>query len=233
VDSDFDEPEEAPDDADAGPVPVSTRSAPSRGRARTGNYVDPALKKARPGRAARGDGPGRPAKRAKTRHDGDDEQGAVERTGDRSSLRKSTKAARELADKVRREREVDRNERRMLKWEREKDKEPEKILTQEELLKEADETAVQNTADLQVLLRLEEERKRIPKKAAVEQVPRMTVISRGGRTVINFKDKDADTRAALFPQAHKPSERAEASEPVKETTSGADPTAVRAVNSGE
>jgi hypothetical protein len=186
-------------------------SSPVKRKARTGHYVDPALKKTRPGQrrgtpaaAEAGDGhTDRPVKRAKL-HEEDAGEDALAPIVDRTSLRKSTKAARELADKVRRERELDRNERRMIKREREKDKTPERLLTQDELLKESDETAVQNAADLQVLLRLEEERKRLPKKPVAEQGPTMTVISREGKTLINFKDKDADARATLFPQAFTP-----------------------------
>jgi hypothetical protein len=203
--------------------PVST----ARGNARTGNYVDPALKKktrlGRGGTAAAGGHADRPVKRAKLHNENADED-AVVRSVDRSSLRKSTKAARELADKVRREREVDRDERRMLKREREKDKSPERPLTQDELLKESYETEVQNTADLQVLLRLEEERKRLPKKPVAEKGPMMTVISREGKTLINFKDKDADSRATLFPQAFTAEPPKVVSEAATDAEAAADPT---------
>lgn len=194
VDSDFDDPEDEDDDGDDGGAAEKAARAKPKRRAQTGKYVDPALKK--PSARAAQSGEARPAKRVRI----EEPQDNVERTVDRSSLRKSTKAASEQADRLRQEREAVLNEKRMQKREREKAKEPEKPMTQEEMLAEADVTAVKNKADLEILLKLEE-RKRLPKQEATKKGPTMTVLSRKDGTFVGFSDKDADVRSAMFPQA--------------------------------
>jgi hypothetical protein len=190
VDSDFDEPEdvgEADDEQAAAKEERQQRTSSARGI--TGKYVDPAL---RPKKA-----PGQPAaKRAKI---ASAHAEPVEVNVDRSSLRRSTKAASAKADKVRNARHAEMEERRLQKREREKNKVPDKILTQEEMLAEAKVTAVENAKDLDALLRLEEERKRQPLAKTADPGPRMSVISKASGTVIAFLEKNADARAAMFP----------------------------------
>jgi YL1 nuclear protein len=202
IDSDFDEPEDNGDEV-AEPEPVRRRSTSARGK--TGKYVDPAL---RPSTKPAVRLP--PAKRAKTAEQADVDANnndkhttadaePVDVNVDRSSLRQSTKVASEKADKLRSVRDAEMEERRMQKREREKKKEPVRHLTQEEMLAEAEVTAVQNAIDLDALLRLEEERKRQPVAKAVDPGPKMTVVSNASGTDIRFSDKDTDARAAMFP----------------------------------
>lgn len=202
MDSDFDAPEENSDaDEKAAASERSKRRASSSRR--NGKYVDPALKKTRVSSGG-GGGEARPAKRAKTAPLQD---AAV----DRSSLRKSTKAASAKAGKEREMREAETVQRRMRMRERERRKEPEKVLTQEEMLAEAEETAVGNQEDLERLLRLEEEQKRLPVKAERAAGPTMSVVSREGKMVVGFSEKDADARKEMFPQCE-PVEAAEEGE---------------------
>lgn len=195
IDSDFDEPEDDPEDPQQ-----SEEHQPRRRtkRATKGKYVDPALKETRLSRQdddddSRNVPDERPAKRAKTA------SAPIDVTVDRSSLRKSTKAASAKADKERNEREAEQQQRLMEKRERDRNKVPERMPSQEELLAEAEETAKRNKADLEVLLRLEEERKRLPEKKQIDRGPTMTVISREGKTLIAFSDKETDARTVMFP----------------------------------
>lgn len=148
--------------------------------------MDPALK--RRGAAAGA----RPAKRAKTAEAAAPPPPAA----DRASLRKSTKAASLRADAARAAEDAARAARRA---KARPPRAPDPPLTQAQLLAEAEGTAIENEKDLQRLLRLEEERKRLPDKAVKEVGPRMVTHDKEGKTHVSFSEKDADARKALFP----------------------------------
>lgn len=190
IDSDFDEPEEDGSGADGGAAAERAARRPAS-RRKAGKYVDPALKRRSTGGAAGA----RPAKRAKLAAAAPPPVAV-----DRSSLRKSTKAASARADAQRDKADAVREVRRARMREREREKSPEKVLTQEEMLAEAAETAKANEKDLQRLLRLEEERKRLPAAEVKADVPRMATRDRDGKTLVSFTEAEADARAAMFPQ---------------------------------
>jgi YL1 nuclear protein len=190
VDSDFDAPEDGVGSGDDGGAAAGA-ARPAR-RSRTGKYVDPALRKRRgsSGAAAKP-----PAKRAKPAAP------ALGAAVDRTSLRKSTKAARDAADAARDAADAVRAEKRAKARERGEAKVPEKVLTQAEMLAEAEVTATENEKDLARLLKLEEERKREAAPPPAEDVPRMVVRDRDGKTTVSFTDDGADAKAAMFPHA--------------------------------
>lgn len=162
---------------------------------RSGKYVDPALKPAKRGRP-RKDGEERPKKRTR----GADAAADTDNLNvDRSSLRKSTKAASSRAADEREKRELDDEQRRMKKALRDANKPEVRKLTQKELLEEAAETEISNREDLKNLLRLEEERKRLPPPKVKQTGPCISVRSRDGKQTVSISDPNLDARAVLFP----------------------------------
>eukprot|EP00177_Eucheuma_denticulatum_P005967 GFKZ01010881.1.p1 GENE.GFKZ01010881.1~~GFKZ01010881.1.p1 ORF type:complete len:242 (-),score=70.21 GFKZ01010881.1:1262-1987(-) len=188
VDSDFDEPEEAPTD-EAGQAEKAARQA-ERKRKRPGKYVDPAIK----GRRAQGSA--RPVQRRSK--SADVEPAAIHR----SSLRRSTKLASVRAAEERERRMADEEERRKRKMMKAAEKPQVKILTQEELLEEAKETEVKNRESLKELLRLEEEKKRLPVVKKKEGGDVMSVRSAGGKQTVSFTRKEVDARKEMFPHLY-------------------------------
>lgn len=182
-DSDFDASEPDSDAEDS--VPARGVRKPSR---RNGKYVDPALKKTRTSAAAPA------AKRVKRSSLSASPAPAPER-----ALRKSTKATREKKDSERVKADAEREVRRAKVKHREENKTPEKILTQSEMLAEAEITAKANDVDLQRLLRLEEEKKRPTGQKEVQEGAKMSIRDKGGKVTISFTE-GADVRAEMFPQ---------------------------------
>lgn len=191
MDSDFDEPEEAAT-ADGAQAEKAVQQGEQK-RRRSGKYVDPALKRRRVSEVAR-------AAERKPTKSGQSENGTLS-TIHRSSLRRSTKIASERAAEERERRAADEEERRRRKMLREARKPQEKILTQKELLEEAKETEIKNRESLRELLRLEEEKKRVPIVRKVEGEV-MSIKSRGGEQTVSFTSKDADARKELFPHLY-------------------------------
>lgn len=178
IDSDFDEPEEAAQESN--PAPVEPRER----KRRYGKYVDPATKKPRPATAPKPHAAGTPANAADPPA--------------RKSLRRSTKAASEKAAESRAQRRKDEAVRRARREAREANKEVLKIPTQEELLAEAAETEVANRESLKELLRLEEEKKRLPPPKKRSTGPVVSTRSRDGVQTLSFSD-GVDPREVMFP----------------------------------
>lgn len=102
------------------------------------------------------------------------------------------------AAEQREKREVTEMERRRRKKLREKEKPEIRVLSQKEMLEEARETEVRNGESLKELLRLEEEKKRVPlKKKGKEE--RMSVRSAREGETVSFTRKDADAKREMFP----------------------------------
>lgn len=120
----------------------------------------------------------------------------------RPSLRRSTKVASERAAKEREKRQQEDEERRRKRTLREAEKPEVRKLTQEELLEEAKETEVANRESLKELLRLEEEKKRLPPPKKMENGPVMSLRSRDGKQTVSFTLKETDARKAMFPQMY-------------------------------
>lgn len=160
-------------------------------KARTGKYVDPALK------ANRRQAPSnRPQKKAKASSE-------VENPNiHRSSLRRSTKIASMHAAEEREKRELTDAKRRKKKAAREADKPEVRVLTQKELLEEAKVTEEKNKESLKELLRLEEEKKRLPPPKNKSKEATMTMRSRDGKETVSFSSKDTDAKKAMFPQMY-------------------------------
>lgn len=119
---------------------------------------------------------------------------------ERTSLRNSTKRASAEAAASRAKRAQLEEKRRQRRAERDARRPRVRVPTQEELMLEAKETEVKNRESLNDLLRLEEERKRVPirKKEAATHV--VSVRDRDGRSTVSITDKEADARQVLFPQ---------------------------------
>lgn len=161
-------------------------------KARSGKYVDPALK------ANRGQTPSdRPQKKAKKSSE------AENANIHRSSLRRSTKIASMHAAEEREKRQLTEAERRKKKAAREAGKPEVRILTQKELLEEAKATEEKNKESLKELLRLEEEKKRLPPPKKKSKEPIMTLrSSRDGKQTVSFMSKDTDAKKAMFPHLY-------------------------------
>lgn len=157
-------------------------------KARAGKYVDPGLKRSAGGAAAAAS---RGVKKVRKGAD------AGRAGGHRTSLRRSTKIASLRAAEQREKREVTEMERRQRKKLREMEKPEIRVLSQKEMLEEARETEVRNGESLKELLRLEEEKKRVPvkKKGKGE---RMSVRSARDGETVSFTRKDADAKREMF-----------------------------------
>lgn len=191
IDSDFDEPEEVA--AEDGTQAEKVARQAERKQRRGGRYVDPALKRRRVADVAR-----TTDKKVKG---GQGEDGTPS-TIHRSSLRRSTKIASERAAEERERKAADGEERRRKKMLREAGKPQEKILTQKELLEEAKETEIKNRESLKELLRLEEEKKRVPVVRKKVEGEVMSMRSKGGKQTISFTNKDTDSRREMFPHLY-------------------------------
>uniref|UniRef100_A0A7S2ZFK5 Vps72/YL1 C-terminal domain-containing protein n=1 Tax=Rhodosorus marinus TaxID=101924 RepID=A0A7S2ZFK5_9RHOD len=103
------------------------------------------------------------------------------------SMRRTTKMASAQTMQKRREREQEDTKRRIKKEERDQFREVERELTQEELMKEALKTEEINKASYLELVRLEEEKKRLPAtKQQIQRGPRLTFRSRDGKQTLSF-----------------------------------------------
>lgn len=191
MDSDFDEPEEIATE-DGTQAEKAARQAQRKQR-RSGKYVDPALKRRRVADMAQST-----EKKVK----GMQGENETPSTNHRSSLRRSTKIASERAAEERERKAADEQKRRRKKMLREAEKPQEKILTQKELLEEARETEIKNRESLKELLRLEEEKKRVPVVKKKMKGEAMSTRSREGKQTISFTSKDADARKELFPHIY-------------------------------
>jgi len=112
----------------------------------------------------------------------------------KGSLRASTKIASHRAAKTRERHlaeEKRKHQRRIerVKWRQEN---PERVLSQQELLEEAKLTAIANKESLQQLLQLEEEKKRVPVARQNEKVPILRVVSKQNEEYIAFLHLDKD-----------------------------------------
>lgn len=199
IDSDFDEPEDvpAPDDEVQAEKEVRRSEKQTTKKARTGKYVDPALK------ANRGQAPSnRPQKKAKKASETENAS-ASNNNIHRSSLRRSTKIASMRAAEEREKRQVTEAERRKKKAAREAEKPEVRVLTQKEMLEEAKITEEKNKESLKELLRLEEEKKRLPPPKKKSKEPVMSVkSSKDGKQTVSFTSKDTDARKAMFPHLY-------------------------------
>mmetsp|Transcript_22249 Transcript_22249/g.55039 ORF Transcript_22249/g.55039 Transcript_22249/m.55039 type:complete len:314 (-) Transcript_22249:2128-3069(-) len=112
---------------------------------------------------------------------------------EKMSFRKSTKIAAEQSKKVASQREVDEEERRRIRLEREARKPKERVLTQAELLEEAKRTEELNRRSLAELLRFDEEKKRtIESRKHTSSHPTMRqVSSSGGKTQLVFSHTES------------------------------------------
>lgn len=197
IDSDFDEPEAPKETPDPDRIEKDLRAEELKNRKRSLAYSDPALKKVRKGILKK------VAKKKVTIQLPDEiEPGKSSlREPGKSSLRKSTKVASARAAEARAERTEREEKRRKKRMEKESTKEEEIPLTQEELLEEAKKTEILNRESLKELLRLEEEKKRIPGQKQRELGEKMTLRSRGGVNTISFS-KGVEPRKVLFPHLY-------------------------------
>lgn len=95
---------------------------------------------------------------------------------------------------------AEEEDRKKERSEREKRKPKVKILTQQEMLEEAKETEIKNREDLEILLRLEEERKRLPPPKKKNVGPRIVIKSSGGISTVSFTKSDIDVQSFMFPR---------------------------------
>ena len=196
VDSDFDEPEEpVEENDDAAERDVRREERAKRRRLRSGKYVDPALKRRRETNVYTG------ASKERVRTKGSERQTAAS-TIEKRGLRKSTKARSEKAAQDRKRKLEEEEERKKERVERERKKVKVRLPTQEELLEEAKETEKKNREDLKNLLRLEEEKKRLPPPKKANTGPKLRFTSQHGRNVISFTDDKIDLKDFLFPTFH-------------------------------
>lgn len=192
MDSDFDAPE-GDGDAEGGAgrereLRAGERASATARRKSRSAYVDPASRR----RKRRATDPGNAKPRAAA---------ATPAARERSSLRSSTKRASAAAAESRARRAEQEEKRRMKKAERDAKRPIVHVPTQEEMLEEAKETELANKESLKDLLKLEEERKRVPVRKTSEQKKQvMSLRDRNGAATISFTDADTEARQVLFPQ---------------------------------
>uniref|UniRef100_A0A7S0G5I1 Vps72/YL1 C-terminal domain-containing protein n=1 Tax=Rhodosorus marinus TaxID=101924 RepID=A0A7S0G5I1_9RHOD len=171
IDSDFDQPEvveAAPVEEDVKEKKRKANTVYKDSAAAKKNNANPAAKRGRGGR------PGKPGLNIKME--------VFNR-----SMRRTTKMASAQTMQKRREREQEDTKRRIKKEERDQLREEERELTQEELMKEALKTEEINKASYLELVRLEEEKKRLPPtKQQEERGPRVMLRSRDGKQTLSF-----------------------------------------------
>ena len=196
IDSDFDAPEERVSD---GSDAEREARLSERKRKRTG-YVDPARKKRHttsgitPATTDGGSGDVKAVREKRTKSAS--ESPVAPRTG----LRNSTKRASLKAAEERAARDEEQAVRRAKRAAREARRVPVKEPTQEEKLAEAVETERANAESLRHLLRLEEERKRLPVRKKRTRGAVIHMRDREGVTTLSFMDPETDVKEVLFPQ---------------------------------
>lgn len=217
VDSDFDEPESvdndddrnSPKNADAPTAPsaaeaaVRTEERRAMRRDRTSRYVDPATKKRNTVETSNqlkkdGTTTGK-EKRTVTnnlKRNGQDANATA--SGTRSSLRKSTKAASARAAEQRERRRVGEAARRKQKAIRDAGRTPVRPLTQAERLEAAKITEELNRDSLADLLRMEEEKKRVPVIKRDKQGDVISARSKNGKWTVSFPE-GVDVSNVMFP----------------------------------
>ncbi|KAA8494717.1 SWR1 complex subunit 2 [Porphyridium purpureum] len=182
VDSDFDEPEEQPDDRGKGgdDLQENERQIKRAERATAASHRKRAL-----GRAYKEPTHAKPVKsikKATTALPAASEvataASVVSPLRSKGALRSSTKLASSISEKERTLKAQEDRKRLEKIRERRNRAEPERILTQAELLEEAKQTAVRNAEDLARLLRVEESRKRVEPVRKVLKLPSMRLYSR-------------------------------------------------------
>lgn len=192
VDSDFDEGEDAAQEGDDVQAEKAARVSERQAarRAKGGRYVDPALKASYRTAAltasAKKPKPQRKPKSSRL---------------PRASPRRSTKVASEQASEKRAKRQVKDAERRLKRTQRQAEKPEVRVWTQEELLEEAKKTEVKNRESLKELLRLEEEKKRLPPPKSKSHVPVISLRSRNGKQTVSFTSKNTDVPQFMFPHS--------------------------------
>jgi len=110
--------------------------------------------------------------------------------GEGRSFRKSTKAITGASITERAEKRQKQQEAAKKREEQNKNKAPEKKLTQEQLLAEAARTEILNQRSLQALLHIEEEKKKVRQKQVKDSGPLVRFHSKSGRNTITFTDPD-------------------------------------------
>lgn len=117
----------------------------------------------------------------------------------RATLRKSTKVASARAAEERERRRKGEEARRQLRAQREAERKPARVLTQEDRLAIARETEIENKQSLAELLKLEEKRKRTPVQKRQNPGPVLSVRVRDGKTTVSLSE-GVDVMEAMFPQ---------------------------------
>lgn len=195
VDSDFDAPEAADeDDGTAAEKEARAVERIERKKSGGGGYVDPA-KKSKRKPAPPPTTPKTPQQKTPT----SSRKSAPSIPSRPLSLRNSTRRASLKAAERREQQDKESAKRRAQKAARDAKKKPVREMTQEERLAEAVKTEEENRESLKDLLRLEEERKRIPTRKKAKSGPTMTILDRGGVATISMP-KDVDANKILFPQ---------------------------------
>merc|ERR1711865_1162905 len=110
--------------------------------------------------------------------------------GEGRSFRKSTVALSGAAETERAQKRQKQQENAKKREEQNKHKEPEKKLTQAQLLAEAARTEILNQRSLQALLHIEEEKKRVRQKKVKDAGPLIRFHSKNGRNLITFTDPE-------------------------------------------
>ncbi|KAJ8904137.1 hypothetical protein NDN08_000664 [Rhodosorus marinus] len=171
IDSDFDQPEVV----EAAPVEEDVKE--KKRKANTAYKDSAATRKNNANPPSKGRPGGRPRKTGLN----------IEMEVFNRSMRRTTKMASAQTMQKRREREQEDTKRRIKKEERDQFREEERELTQEELMKEALKTEEINKASYLELVRLEEEKKRLPPtKQKVQPGPRLVLRSRDGKQTLSF-----------------------------------------------
>lgn len=171
-------------------------------RERTGRYVDPATKKKSAAdkpklRKDVGQSSLHPSSGA-VAGQGSGAEGRTTIASTRSSLRKSTKAASARAAEERERRRVGEVARRRQKALRNADRQPARPLTQAERLEAAKMTELLNRDSLNDLLRMEEEKTRVPVVNRREPNDIISTRSRDGKWTVSFTD-GVDPQQVMFP----------------------------------